>query len=129
MIFPLQRHWTNTASDDDEDLELKDESDAEQEATPPATDSANETTTTANGNKRQKTISGRITKNRVSPRKNVKKDYKALDNPFEAFHSATDGDGEKVFSTDKSESEDSATSDQDYMKGAQAATMKMEEAI
>lgn len=72
--------------------------DSEQEATPPDTDE-NEPTTPI---KRQKTIGGRITKARVSPRKALKKNYKKIEDPF-ADLNATDGDGEKVFGTDKSE--------------------------
>lgn len=68
-----------------------------------------------------------MTKNRASPRKASKKDYKALGDPFVALNGTIDG--EKVFTTDKSESEDSYASDPEFVKDAQAATIKMEEAI
>ena len=73
----------------------------------------NETTTPAPSAKRQKTIGGRITKARVSPRKISKKNYKALEDPFAAVD-ATDGEGEKVFGTEKSESEDECATDDDF---------------
>ena len=77
----------------------------------------------------QKTISGRITKARVSPRKTAKKDYKKLDSPYEEMNGDVDENGEKIFPAEKSESEDSFTSDQTYLQNAQAASIKMEEAI
>ena len=109
---------------------MKGETDEEQELTPPATDSGEQQDKASKNNKqRQKTIGGRVTKARVSPRKTAKKDYKALEDPFVALKAETDGDGEKVFNTDKSDGEDSFASDAEYMKGAQEATIKMEEAI
>ena len=46
--------------------------------------------------KRQKTLSGRVTK-RVSPRKGQKTDYKKLDDPFVTMANAEDADGKNVF--------------------------------
>ena len=53
-------------------------------------------------------------KARGSPRKNLKKDYKAVSDPFVSMN-ATDSNGEDVFGIDKSESEDSY--DNDEFKG------------
>ncbi|KAK3170002.1 hypothetical protein OEA41_009387 [Lepraria neglecta] len=63
--------------------------------------------------KREKTIGGRVTKARISPRKTAKKDYKALEDPFVGVN-AIDVDGEKVFGTDKSDSEDPYASDEEF---------------
>lgn len=79
--------------------------------------------------KLQKTISGRVTKARISPRKSAKKDYKTLEDPFVAMNSTVDADGEKVFDTDKTMSEDSYPTDGEFGKAAMEATIKMEEAI
>ena len=46
-----------------------------------------------------------------------------------AMNETTDADGEKVFDTEKSDGEESVANDEDYMKHAKAATVKMEEAI
>jgi len=103
--------------------------DSEQEATPPETDDNAPSTPS---NKRQKTIGGRVTK-RLSPRKAVKKDYKKIEDPFMEMNDATDGDGEKVFGTEKSDSEDSQASDGEFGKekddAVVDAVVKTEEAV
>ncbi|KAL6720265.1 hypothetical protein ACLMJK_002186 [Lecanora helva] len=92
---------------DDESADLKEETD--DELALPATDSVeHQTTAVKNPHQRNKTISGR---------------------PFGDVKDIVNSDGEKVFNTDKSEGEDSFASDADYMKDAQMATIKMEEAI
>lgn len=121
---------TDLASDD-ESMDLKDDTDAEQEATPPDTDCCDAAPKTLNASsKLQKTIGGRVTKPRVSPRKSTKKDYKALEDPFVAMNGTIDGDGENVFDTDKSDSEDTYASDAESTNGrVQEANIKMEEAV
>ncbi len=101
--------------------------DSEQEATPPQTDDNAAPATSAN--KRQKTIGGRVTKTRASPRKTLKKDYKKIEDPFAELNDATDGDGEKVFGTDKSDSEDSQASDEEFGKDHADAVVKTEEVL
>lgn len=95
------------------------------------TDATEEHTTMpkASRNNLQKTIGGRVTKARVSPRKTANNDYKVLGDPFVAMTGSADADGEKVFNTDKSESENSFVSDLEYLEDAKMATIKMEEAI
>ena len=62
-------------------------------------------------------------KTRVSPRGISKKDYKALEDPFPTTN-ATDGEGNTIFEADKSSSEDSAASDEEYGKTKGAVTVK-----
>ena len=86
--------------------------DTEQEATPPDTDDGGAfCTPKAKG---QSIISGRVTKARASPRKAGKKNYKALVDPFPNLDDATDGEGGKMFGTDKSDNEDSCASDGEF---------------
>ena len=63
--------------------------------------------------KTQKVINGRVTKARKSPRAAIKKDYIALGDPF-GGSSFMNSDGEKIFPTDRSSSEDSFASDKGY---------------
>ena len=63
--------------------------------------------------KTQKVINGRITKARKSPRAVIKKNYMALGDPF-VGSSFVNSDGEKIFPTDHSDSEDSFPSDKGY---------------
>lgn len=115
-------------SDDESVAEGKEET--EQGATPPESETEDNAATTPNHSaKRQKTISGRVTKARISPRKSGKKDYKALDDPFVAMDTTLDANGEKVFDIEKTESEDSYGTDGEFGKAAMQATIKMEEAI
>lgn len=118
-------------SSDDEPMDIKDDTEAEQEATPPDTDTCeNAPKTPGAAAKRQRTIGGRITKPRLSPRKSAKKDYKALDDPFVDMNGTVDGDGNKVFDTDKSDSEDTFASDAEFTNGGtQDANIKMEEVV
>lgn len=74
---------------------------------------ANGSTTPAASAKRDKTLGGRITKARISPRKNTKKNYKNLEDPFAGVE-ATDADREKIFGTDVSDSEDPNASDKEF---------------
>ena len=76
--------------------------------------------------KAQKVISGRVTKARTSPRSATKKDYKALENPFNGT-TFLNSDGEKVFPTDTSDSEES-TSDKGF-NGEHDEVVKAEEAV
>ena len=108
---------------------LSNDSEIEQDLSRPDMDDGNHINNGHNSNKLQKTISGRVTKSRISPRKGTKKDYKKLGDPFVEMKGTTNADGEQVFDTEKSDSEDSFASDGDYMKGAKAATVKMEEEI
>ena len=85
--------------------------------------------------KRQKTLSGRVTK-RVSPRKGQKTDYKKLDDPFVTMANAEDDDGENIFGTPSAtNSEDTYATDgsfEDKEAGVdvgEKAVIKMEEAF
>ena len=77
--------------------------------------------------KAQKVTNGRVTKARKSPRSATKKDYKTLGDPFVGT-TFMNSDGEKVFPTDHSDSEDSYASDNGY-SGEQDDGIRMEEAI
>lgn len=77
--------------------------------------------------KREKTVGGRVTKARISPRKTAKKDYKALEDPFVRVN-AVDVDGEKVFGTDKSDSEDPYASGEEFGVAETIDAIKIEEA-
>ena len=77
--------------------------------------------------KTQKVIGGRVTKARTSPRSATKKNYKALGDPFIGT-TFLNSDGEKVFPTDNSDSEDSSTSDKGF-NGEFDDVVKTEEAI
>ena len=63
------------------------------------------------------------TKTRASPRSTEKRDYKTLSDPFVTTN-AKDEEGNHIFEADKSESEDSGDSDEEYGKGG---GIKMEE--
>ena len=60
---------------------------------------------------RQMSISGQVTKPRVSPRGLVKKDYKMLEDPF-VGKDATDGEGNLIFDESALENEDDDSSDE-----------------
>ena len=84
--------------------------------------------------KRQKTLSGRVTK-RVSPRKGQKTDYKKLDDPFVTMANAEDDEGENIFGAPSvTNSEDTYATDGSFEdKEAEGdvgekAVVKMEEA-
>ena len=70
--------------------------DSEGMGSPAETEDENTSTTPAPSAKRQKTLSGRVTK-RVSPRKGQKTDYKKLDDPFVTMANAEDDDGKNIF--------------------------------
>ena len=85
--------------------------------------------------KRQKTLSGRVTK-RVSPRKGQKTDYKKLDDPFTTMANAEDDDGKNIFGDPSAtNSEDTYASDgsfEDKEAGGdieEQVVVKMEEAF
>ena len=79
-------------------------SDSGQAVTPPQTPKPN-----AN-----KVISGRVTKSRVSPRKNGAKNYKKLVDPFMEMDEAKDEEGANIFGKPESEEEDSDPSDAEF---------------
>ena len=100
---------------------------------PVETEDENASTTPAP--KRQKTLSGRVTK-RVSPRKGQKTDYKKLDDPFVTMANAEDDDGKNIFGDPSAtNSEDTYATDgsfKDMEAGAdieEKAVIKMEEAL
>ncbi len=92
----------------------------------PDPSSDNKLSTSQTSRKAQKVISGRVTKARKSPRGATKKDYKALGDPFIAT-TFLNSDGEKVFPTDHSDSEDSVAS-KGYSGGYEDG-LEMEEAV
>ena len=77
--------------------------------------------------KAQKVINGRVTKARKSPRATIKKDYMALGDPF-IGSTFLNSDGEKIFPTDHSDSEDLFASDKGY-DGKHEDGQEMEEAV
>lgn len=77
--------------------------------------------------KAQKVINGRVTKARKSPRATIKKDYMALGDPF-IGSTFLNSDGEKIFPTDHSDSEDLFESDKGY-DGKHEDGQGMEEAV
>ena len=98
---------------------------SEQDPSLPETND-NAVLTTPNSNL-LKTMDGRVTKSRASPRKTIKKDYKKIEDPFADLQDATDGEGEKVFGTDKSETENSQASDEDFGRVHVEPLVKTEE--
>ena len=128
-LISLTHRQSTKFNSDEESAHEKEGSEIEQGLSPPDTDDGKHIKTFNTSNKHEKTISGRVTKPRISPRKGSKKDYKKLGDPFVELKGTTNTDGEQVFDTEKSDSEDSFESDGDYMKGAKAATIKMEEEI
>lgn len=113
-----------TLSDPNSDHEsINSDRNDEQAPTPPATD--DNTSTPAPSAKRQKTLGGNITK-RVSPRGLAKKNYNAIENPF-IGGDGTDGEGNRLFEKDESESEGSYASDEDY--GTKSKAVKNKEAV
>jgi len=78
--------------------------------------------TPATSAKRQKTLGGKVTK-RFSPRKMAKKDYSKLENPYKSGE-VTDGNGDKIFENQKTESEDSYASDNEYHEVRESENME-----
>jgi hypothetical protein len=89
---------------------------------------ANSSATPTPSTKRNKTLGGRITKARISPRKYTKKNYKALENPYAGVE-AIDADGEKIFETDMSDSEDPNASDKDFGVAKRDDAAPMDETV
>ena len=78
--------------------------------------------------KRDKTISGRITK-RTSPRKGKETNYKTLEDPFFAMPEAKDADGKNIFGEPSaSESEDTYATDGSFKDNGSVAAVKTEDA-
>lgn len=103
--------------------------DSEEEGSAAETDNEKTPITPAHSAKRQKTISGRITK-RVSPREGKKTDYKNLVDPFVTMDNAKDEDGNNIFGAPSgTESEDTHATDGSFKEGGKVAAIKMEEAI
>lgn len=103
--------------------------DSEEEGSAVETDNGKTLITPAHAVKRQKTISGRITK-RVSPRQGKKTNYKNLDDPFVTMDNAKDEDGNNVFGEPSgTESEDTYVTDGSFKDDGKAAAIKTEEAI
>lgn len=92
-----------------------------QSMTPPKTP----TGTTANN----KTLSGRVTKARIPPRKKVKTDYKKMEDPFEDMKDATDQDGEAMSHAEKSEGEDSSLTDVEFGRERAVKVERADDAI
>lgn len=103
--------------------------DSEEEGTAAETDNEKTPATPVHSNKRQKTISGRVTK-RVSPREGKKTNYKNLDDPFVTMENAKDEDGNNVFGEPSgTQSEDTYDTGSFKEDGKAAATIKVEEAV
>ena len=90
--------------------------DVKQESTPiESADSAKNPFSTPRN--RNKVISGRVRKARVSPRQSVKPDYKKLGDPFVGMDEAKDEHGNNIFGNDESGSEDTYPSDAEFRDG------------
>lgn len=76
-----------------------------------------------------KTLSGRVSKSRISPRKKAKKDYKKMEDPFVDLKDVTDENGEAMFQREKSESEDSYPTDVEFGQERSVKVESAEEAI
>ena len=84
---------------------------------------------TPHPSKRQKVIGGRVTK-RSSPRKNVKKDYKNIGDPFSTMENAKDENGNNIFGEPSgNESEDTYATDGSFKAHDDDAVVKIEEAV
>ncbi|MCJ1426391.1 hypothetical protein MMC29_004294 [Sticta canariensis] len=102
--------------------EVQNESDEEPDVITPSSSDADDEVTEGFGKpmtppmsaKTTKTNEGVSTKSRVSPRSSAKNDYKTLSDPFIALGNALDTNGEQIFQTDKSDTEDSAASDGEF---------------
>ena len=86
---------------------------AAQLRSPKRSHDTNHASTPKSTGKGQKVLNGRITKPRKSPRALSKKDYKAIEDPFLGT-GAMDENGERIFATDHSDSEDTFASDKGY---------------
>ena len=102
--------------------------DSEEEESAAETDNENIPATPAHSAKRQKTISGRVTK-RISPRKGKTTDYKNLEDPFATMEGAKDEDGNNVFGEPSgTESEDTYATDGSFKETGDVVGIKIEEA-
>ena len=93
----------------------------------PSTRRDNKLSTLNTSKKAQRVINGRVTKARKSPRATIKKDYMALGDPF-IGSTFLNSDGEKIFPTDHSDSEDLFENDKGY-GGKHEDGQGMEEAV
>ena len=101
---------------------------SEEEEIAVETDSENTPSKPAYSAKRQKTISGRVTK-RSSPRKGKNTNYKTLDDPFVTMDSAQDENGNNVFGEPSgTDSEDTYASDGSFKAPGKDSAVKIEEA-
>ena len=114
-----------TYSSDDEAMDTDDA--LAQQLESPSIRGDNKLSVSKASEKAQKVINGRVTKARKSPRATIKKDYMALGNPFIGT-TFVNSDGEKVFPTDHSDSEDLFSSDKGYNKKYEDGH-EMEEAV
>ena len=104
-------------ADDDEEI------DHTQRATPPETSDEKTPTTGAT-----KIISGRVNKPRATPRKNAKKDYRKIEDPFAELEEAKDENGENIFGErENAASEDVVMTGEEYESTAEDADVKVEE--
>ena len=120
----VKKEMQSETEEDDEDLNI---SDNIKPATPPetpdnkagvfGTTSGSRQMTPTPSAKMHKVSTGRISKSRCSPRKNIKKDYKALEDPYLGMEAVEDGDGEKIFKEEADESEDMAAADEHFEAG------------
>ena len=117
------RPHTDFLSDDDPDTAM----DSKEEESAPETDNDEMTPTTPNPSKRQKVIGGRVTK-RLSPRKNAKKDYKTIGDPFSTMEAAKDENGNNVFGPpSRTESEDTYATDGSFKTNDEERVVKVKE--
>ena len=102
--------------------------DSEEEESAAETDDEKIPATPVHSAKRQKTISGHITK-RVSPREGKATNYKNLDDPFAAMDGAKDENGDNVFGEPSgTSSEDTYATDGSFKETGDVAGIKIEEA-
>ena len=102
--------------------------DSEEEESAVETDHETTPTTPMHSEKRDKTITGRVTK-RASPRKGKNTNYKTLVDPFFDMDEAKDANGNNVFGEPSAtESEDTYATDGSFKDTETVAAVKAEDA-
>ena len=122
-VFCNTKRCTDSSSDDP-DVAM----DSEEEESAVETDHETPATTPMHSEKRDKTITGRVTK-RASPRKGKNTNYKTLVDPFFVMDEAKDADGNNVFGEPSAtESEDTYATDGSFKDIETVAAVKTEDA-
>ena len=120
MLLPYQFYVDSSSDDQDTAIDSEEESAME-------SDDDTNSTTPLHSTKRDKTISGRITK-RASPRKGNKTNYKTLIDPFFTMDEAKDESGNNIFGEPSAtESEDTYATDGSFREIGKKVAVKVED--